>query len=213
MHRGLSGHLDHWWQIPLELGEPMDVPGRILVIGDEESSDHALVHVLVQAGFDCRGTSTENSIAIRLTSEPDSAVSFGLFRLLTINEILVTISRALQATFEPAEAEQPMLEKTVFEERPFEKRLFEQPVFEAPVHLQSGPDLSRRELQVLRLMAAGLANKAIAECLFVSLHTARNHVKSILRKLGAHSRLEAVAIAVHGGYTERDRADGTELAS
>lgn len=181
----------------------MELPARIFIVDDDENSDHALLRVLTRAGFDCCGTGTENSIVARLTSEPDPIAALCLFRPFTTNEILVTISKALRATFE-----QP-----VFEQAVLEQALLENAVFEELVHHLGGPDLTRRELQVLRLMAAGLPNKAIADRLFVSLHTARNHVKSILRKLGAHSRLEAVAIAVHGGYTERDMADGAELAS
>jgi PAS domain S-box-containing protein len=55
--------------------------------------------------------------------------------------------------------------------------------------------LTRREVEVLRLMADGLGTKGVAEGLHVSRATVRNHVQSILAKLGVHSRLEAVAYA------------------
>ncbi|WP_231645066.1 LuxR C-terminal-related transcriptional regulator [Sciscionella sediminilitoris] len=55
--------------------------------------------------------------------------------------------------------------------------------------------LSRREHQVLQLIADGLENQAIAKTLFVSVETVRTHVKSILRKLHARDRAHAVAIA------------------
>ena len=55
--------------------------------------------------------------------------------------------------------------------------------------------LTRRELEVLRLVAQGGNTKAIAEKLHVSRATARNHVQNILGKLGTHSRLGAVAWA------------------
>jgi PAS domain S-box-containing protein len=55
--------------------------------------------------------------------------------------------------------------------------------------------LSRRELEVLRLVAEGHRTKAVAERLHVSPATVRNHVQNILGKLGAHNRLEAVAYA------------------
>jgi putative two-component system response regulator len=71
-----------------------------------------------------------------------------------------------------------------------------------------GSDLGPRELEVLQLMAAGLANKALAEQLYLSLNTVRNHVQHILGKLGVHSKLEAVATAVREGIIDRD-----ELAS
>ncbi|GAA1476293.1 response regulator transcription factor [Nocardioides aestuarii] len=59
--------------------------------------------------------------------------------------------------------------------------------------------LTEREVEVLQLVAEGLTNAAIAERLVVSLHTVRNHVARISRKLGAHSKLEALSIALRQG--------------
>lgn len=59
--------------------------------------------------------------------------------------------------------------------------------------------LSARELEVLEMVADGQPNATIAESLVISVSTVRNHVQNILRKLDAHSRLEAVAIAVRQG--------------
>ncbi|MCL4313658.1 MAG: response regulator transcription factor [Actinobacteria bacterium] len=67
----------------------------------------------------------------------------------------------------------------------------------------AGSRLTRREAEVLDLLAEGLSNDAIAEALEVSPNTARNHVQSILAKLGAHSRLQAVAIASREGLIAR----------
>jgi two-component system nitrate/nitrite response regulator NarL len=58
-----------------------------------------------------------------------------------------------------------------------------------------GDDLTAREREVLALLIAGKSTAALAGELFVSPATARNHVQSIMSKLGAHTRLEAVAIA------------------
>ena len=55
--------------------------------------------------------------------------------------------------------------------------------------------LTRRELEVLAWSPAGVNTRATAERLHVSPATVRNHVQNILDKLGAHSRLEAVAYA------------------
>jgi DNA-binding NarL/FixJ family response regulator len=55
--------------------------------------------------------------------------------------------------------------------------------------------LTRRELELLRLMTLGLNTAAAAERLHVSPATIRNHVQNIFGKLGVHSRLEAVAYA------------------
>ncbi|GAA4538241.1 response regulator transcription factor [Amycolatopsis samaneae] len=59
--------------------------------------------------------------------------------------------------------------------------------------------LSRREYQVLQLVAEGLENSAIAKLLFLSVETVRTHVKSILRKLSARDRTHAVTIAFRSG--------------
>ncbi len=63
----------------------------------------------------------------------------------------------------------------------------------------AGGDLSERELEVLRLVAEGLANKAIAARLGISDHTVKFHLNSVLRKLGAQSRTEAVVRATRLG--------------
>ena len=59
--------------------------------------------------------------------------------------------------------------------------------------------LTARELEVLQLLAEGLSNKLVAARLAISEHTAKFHVNSILGKLGAQSRAEAVALAARQG--------------
>lgn len=59
--------------------------------------------------------------------------------------------------------------------------------------------LTRREMDVLRLMAAGYKNDEIAEALVITVQTVKNHVRSILRKLGVDSRVEAVLYAISHG--------------
>lgn len=56
-------------------------------------------------------------------------------------------------------------------------------------------DLTPRESEVLLLLTNGFSTSGIAESLSISPSTARNHIQSILEKLGVHSRLEAVAYA------------------
>jgi DNA-binding NarL/FixJ family response regulator len=60
-------------------------------------------------------------------------------------------------------------------------------------------ELSQREYEVLTLVAQGLTNKEIAEKLYISDKTARNHVASCLLKLGATDRTEAVTTAIARG--------------
>jgi len=65
------------------------------------------------------------------------------------------------------------------------------------------PDgLSARELEVLRLVARGHSNREIGAALFISEHTAANHVRSILRKTACANRTEATAYAYRRGLAE-----------
>jgi DNA-binding NarL/FixJ family response regulator len=63
--------------------------------------------------------------------------------------------------------------------------------------------LSPREHEVLQLMARGLQNKEIAAQLVISERTVKFHVSSILGKLGAGNRTEAVTMALHQGLIEQ----------
>jgi DNA-binding NarL/FixJ family response regulator len=62
------------------------------------------------------------------------------------------------------------------------------------------PDgLSPREVEVLRLLAAGKGNRDIADTLCISLNTVATHVRNILSKTGAANRTEAAAYAIRQG--------------
>jgi len=63
-----------------------------------------------------------------------------------------------------------------------------------------GANLTPREGEVLRLLAAGHAQPEIAEKLVISPSTVASHIEHILGKLGVHSRAEAVAMAHRGGF-------------
>jgi putative two-component system response regulator len=64
-------------------------------------------------------------------------------------------------------------------------------------------DLTDREREVLQLMAEGLSTDGIADLLHISVHTVRNHSQHVIAKLGAHSRLAAVAAGVRAGLVSR----------
>ena len=68
--------------------------------------------------------------------------------------------------------------------------------FEEMVELTASELLTPRELEVLAEISAGRSNKAIARTLGISLHTVKFHIESLLRKLGARTRAEAVAKAL-----------------
>ena len=69
---------------------------------------------------------------------------------------------------------------------------------------QSGPTLTDRELEVLRLVSRGYANHEIAEQLHLSGHTVKRHVANILAKLHQRSRLDAVMYAIRSGVLASD---------
>jgi DNA-binding NarL/FixJ family response regulator len=60
-------------------------------------------------------------------------------------------------------------------------------------------DLTPRELEVLRMLAEGLGNREMASRLGISDHTVKFHISSILDKLGASSRTEAVTMGIRMG--------------
>jgi DNA-binding NarL/FixJ family response regulator len=65
-----------------------------------------------------------------------------------------------------------------------------------------GGDLTGREREVLTLLAAGNSTEEIGGQLFLSLHTVRNHVRNILTKLHARTKLEAVVVAARAGIVD-----------
>lgn len=75
-----------------------------------------------------------------------------------------------------------------------------------------GGNLTPRESEVMQLIGAGCSNQQTARELGISVHTVRNHVQHILDKLGAHSQLEAVAIASRLGLL-RSARDGVNPPS
>jgi DNA-binding NarL/FixJ family response regulator len=78
--------------------------------------------------------------------------------------------------------------------------LLRAPAPEEPVPRQAGGGmLSPRELEILRMIAEGMANKTIAWKLGISEHTVKFHVAAIMNRLGAASRTEAVALGIRRG--------------
>src|SRR5689334_18781887 len=63
-------------------------------------------------------------------------------------------------------------------------------------------DLSQREIEVLRLVAAGNGNREVAARLSITEETVKNHVTHILTKLGANDRTHAVTIGIKRGFIE-----------
>jgi DNA-binding NarL/FixJ family response regulator len=103
------------------------------------------------------------------------------------------IFHAIRVTMQGGSLLQPVVASKLLrhmERRESTRSLFEQPIYEA---------LTERELEVLRLLAQGMPNKEIAAHLVISERTAKFHVSSIMGKLGATNRTEAVALAAQKG--------------
>ncbi|GAB3802919.1 response regulator [Virgibacillus kimchii] len=66
-----------------------------------------------------------------------------------------------------------------------------------PLHL-----LTKRECQILQLLADGKSNRAVAETLYISEKTVKNHVSNILQKMNVNDRTQAVVSAIRKGWVE-----------
>jgi DNA-binding CsgD family transcriptional regulator len=73
----------------------------------------------------------------------------------------------------------------------------------------STPVLSKREIEVLLLVAQGLASKEIARQMGVSIRTVHSHLASLFAKLKVSSRTQAVLLAVHQGLISLQDTYGT----
>lgn len=60
-------------------------------------------------------------------------------------------------------------------------------------------DLCEREIKILQLLADGFENRQIAELLYVSAHTVKAHISSILKKMKVNNRTQAVSTAMRKG--------------
>jgi len=69
------------------------------------------------------------------------------------------------------------------------------------------PFLTAREVEILRMLEAGLSNREIADQLCIALHTVKNHVHSILGKLGVSTRMEAAALS-RASQSDRELVPG-----
>ena len=151
---------------------------------------------------------------VDLQSQPDSAVSRDwLFELMAAVPVLLLDSDFDQAVFNrilqariggmlQADASPEQIFHAIrsvasglmiFDSALMPRRSEDEPVAEA---------LTARETEVLRLLADGLGNKEIAGHLNISEHTIKFHIRSILGKLGASSRTEAVSRGLRSGLIE-----------
>jgi DNA-binding NarL/FixJ family response regulator len=74
----------------------------------------------------------------------------------------------------------------------------------SPQRAEPVESLTQRQIELLRLVAEGMSNKAIAQTLSISENTVKYHVKNILQKLGVQNRTEAVTHAIRAGLLDPD---------
>ncbi|TXC90966.1 response regulator transcription factor [Metabacillus litoralis] len=72
-----------------------------------------------------------------------------------------------------------------------------QPEIRRPLHI-----LTRRECEVLQMLADGKSNRGIGEALFISEKTVKNHVSNILQKMNVNDRTQAVVYSIKNGWVE-----------
>jgi DNA-binding NarL/FixJ family response regulator len=137
-----------------------------------------------------------NTAVLILTIHSDSQMIFGLLQAgasgyVLKDDSLETLGSAIQAV--------------AHGERWLSSRITEQVVQRALGEAQAAkpsPGLTPREMEVLRLLALGLDNEAIAQNLTLTTRTVQNHVSSIYSKLEVASRAEAILYAFRRGWVQ-----------
>jgi DNA-binding NarL/FixJ family response regulator len=160
---------------------------RVAIQADDPGRRAALRRVVSEAGHEVVGSTDFADVAL---SDGDQSASHGV--------PVVTLGGADidQAGLLPFDASTEQIDAAL---RAVAAGLAVRPVEDTAAGFEAMPErtlqnlLTPREIEVLSAIAYGLSNKAIARRLSISLHTVKFHIESLLRKLGAHSRAEAVA--------------------
>jgi ATP/maltotriose-dependent transcriptional regulator MalT len=136
----------------------------------------------------------------------------------TLAELLPALARARHALGRTSEAARSLSEAQGIIDAMPDPGDLRRALREATQHIvrkggRPGEDLTDRELDVLRLVAAGLSTRETASRLFVSFNTVHTHLRTIYRKLGVGSRAEAIARAgemglITGAASRRDKSPG-----
>jgi len=120
-----------------------------------------------------------------------------LLKEISVEEVAEAIRSAVQgqSLISPSMASKLLVEFTALSRQAAERERFGVPV------------LTTRELEVLKLVARGMSNRDVADQLFISENTVKNHVRNILEKLHLHSRMEAVMYAVRQNLLDPHQSD------
>lgn len=158
------------------------VDGLLALVGEHDPDVVLLDYQLSDGtGIECASALLEAGAMVRLI-------------LLTAHASVDVTHRAMQTGFERVLSKEAPLQEIV-------EAVRTAPHCHAPAVVKERPiRFSRRQREVLDLMGQGLDPASIAEELYISVHTARSHVKDVLRALGASTQLAAVTKAIREGY-------------
>ena len=140
-----------------------------------------------------------------LSGQSPSKHNLDGYRVLASTKAAGTATIVVSGVATPSEIERAYAEHSIFafmEKRSFDRRAFLRTVDEACAARQINSEiecLTRREREVLELLAQGLTNKEIAEALTITTNTVKRHLKAIFGKLEVRTRSAAVAKAVAAG--------------
>jgi DNA-binding NarL/FixJ family response regulator len=136
------------------------------------------------------------------------------YRLLANTRAAGVPTIVVSGVANPNHIERAYAEHAIFafvEKQTFDRRAFLQVVGEAQAVATAPSELdclTRREREVLELVAQGLTNKEIAAALFITTNTVKRHLKAIFEKLGVHTRSAAAAKAVSAGVSIGEEQKG-----
>lgn len=189
---------------------------RVGILDDHRSFGEALCLALASAdAFECVGVTTtyDHCREMLLALKPDVLViDYQLVGLTGFEcadkirnegiEVRVVMLTAHASGGLANQAQEHGVEQVLSKDSPLSALL--RAIAEGPsaddIDTDVTPVFSRRQREVLELMGKGYAPAEIAEELFVSIHTARRHVKDILGVLGASTQLAAVTTAIRDGH-------------
>jgi DNA-binding NarL/FixJ family response regulator len=201
-----------------------------LVVEDDAGWQGILSELLVEAGYQPRLCSSfgeawgylrreRHMLAVVDLSLAGSIVpdaNMDGYQLLASTQALSIPTVVVSGIATLDDIERAYTERGIFaclEKQTFDRRAFLRIVGEAREAARAGAILSgltRREREVLELVAQGLSNKEIAEALVITPNTVKRHIKAIFEKLEVHTRAAAAAKAISAGVpAERPGADAT----
>jgi two-component system nitrate/nitrite response regulator NarL len=191
--------------------------GFILVVDRDPAAGHEIADLLGGVGLETRtATSGEDALAVATGRRPQAVLLEvrlpGVCGYEVLRELRHRYGEKLPIMFVSGERVEPcdrvaglLLGADDYVVKPFApdeliarvQRLLVRSASDDPGALQS--TLTRREQEVLQLLALGRTQAEIASELVISSSTVASHIEHILEKLGVHSRAQAVALALRGG--------------